>query len=281
MLRVARFLSVPLLLLAIALGVLALTSKPAQPAAVLSSFAEQPLVIAHRGGKGLWPENSLFAFQRASALGVDMLEMDLHLSSDGELVVIHDSTLDRTTNGQGAARVQSWDALSRLDAGSWHGRIYAGESLLRLEALSRWLQALGLMVNLELKPAMGEERRTGQVVAQRVAQWWRDSEVKPLLSSFSVEALEAARDAAPALPRALLLDRWQIDGVQQAVQLGCVAMVVHHSFLDARRIDAIHEMGLKALAYTVNELDRAEALWAAGLDGLITDRVDFFDPQSG
>ena len=69
MLRVARFLSVPLLLLAIAIGVLALTSKPAQTAAVLSRFAEQPLVIAHRGGKGLWPENSLFAFERASALG--------------------------------------------------------------------------------------------------------------------------------------------------------------------------------------------------------------------
>ena len=66
--------------------------QAAQPAAVLSRFAEQPLVIAHRGGKGLWPENSLFAFQRASALGVDMLEMDLHLSSDGELVVIHDRT---------------------------------------------------------------------------------------------------------------------------------------------------------------------------------------------
>lgn len=117
MLRVARFLSAPLLLLAIALGVLALTSKPAQPAAVLSSFANQPLVIAHRGGKGLWPENSLFAFQRASALGVDMLEMDLHLSSDGELVVIHDSTLERTTDGEGPVAALSLAQLQALDAG--------------------------------------------------------------------------------------------------------------------------------------------------------------------
>ncbi|MEK8085535.1 glycerophosphodiester phosphodiesterase [Aquabacterium sp. A3] len=239
-----------------------------------------PCWIAHRGAGTLAPENTLAAFRLGADHGFAMFECDVKLSADGEPFLLHDDELDRTTNGQGAARVQSWDALSRLDAGSWHGRIYAGESLLRLEALSRWLQALGLMVNLELKPAMGEERRTGQVVAQRVAQWWRDSEVKPLLSSFSVEALEAARDAAPALPRALLLDRWQIDGVQQAVQLGCVAMVVHHSFLDARRIDAIHEMGLKALAYTVNELDRAEALWAAGLDGLITDEVETFEPQA-
>ncbi|HUE93518.1 glycerophosphodiester phosphodiesterase [Pseudomonas sp.] len=117
MLRVARFLSAPLLLLAIALGVLALTSKPAQPAAVLSSFADQPLVIAHRGGKGLWPENSLFAFERASALGVDMLEMDLHLSSDGELVVIHDSTLERTTDGAGPVAALSLAQLQALDAG--------------------------------------------------------------------------------------------------------------------------------------------------------------------
>ena len=84
---------------------------------MLSRFAEQPLVIAHRGGKGLWPENSLFAFERASALGVDMLEMDLHLSSDGELVVIHNPTLDRTTNGDGPVAARSLAQLQALDAG--------------------------------------------------------------------------------------------------------------------------------------------------------------------
>lgn len=239
-----------------------------------------PCWIAHRGAGALAPENTLAAFRLGAEHGFAMFECDVKLSADGEPYLLHDDELDRTTNGQGAASVLNWDALSRLDAGSWHSRMHAGEPVLRLEALSRWLQALGLMVNLELKPNPGDEHRTGRVVAQKVAQWWRDSEVKPLLSSFSVEALEAARDAQPGLPRALLLDRWQLDGVQQAMQLGCVALVVHHSFLDARRIDAIHEVGLKALAYTVNDTDRADTLWAAGLDGLITDQVDTFEPQA-
>jgi len=239
-----------------------------------------PCWIAHRGAGTLAPENTLAAFRLGADHGFAMFECDVKLSADGEPFLLHDAELDRTTNGQGAAGLLTWDALSRLDAGSWHGRCYAGEPLLRLEALARWLQSLGLMVNLEIKPTPGDERRTGRVVAQQVAHWWRDAAVKPLLSSFSVEALEAARDAQPELPRALLLDRWQLDGVQQALALGCRALVVHHSFLDARRIDAIHEVGLKALAYTVNQADQADALWMAGLDGLITDRVDLFEPQA-
>ena len=150
----------------------------------------------------------------------------------------------------------------------------------QIASLARWLQALGLMVNLEIKPSPGDEVRTGRVVAERVAEWWAQSEVKPLLSSFSLEALGAARDARPDLPRALLIDRWLPEAVDQAVELGCCALVVHQAFLSDRRIEMIHEAGLKALTYTVNEAERADTLWAAGLDGLITDRVDAFEPQA-
>lgn len=239
-----------------------------------------PSWIAHRGAGKLAPENTLAAFRVGADHGFAMFECDVKLSADGEPFLLHDAGLDRTTNGQGDAGLLSWDALSRLDAGSWHGRAYAGEPLPRLEALSRWLQALGLMVNLEIKPSPGEDVRTGRIVAERAAQYWAGAQIKPLLSSFSVAALEAAQVAQPELPRALLLERWQTDGVEEALRLGCCAMVVHQAFLNDRRVDAIHAAGMKALAYTVNDAERAGTLWLSGLDGLITDRVDLFEPQA-
>lgn len=239
-----------------------------------------PSWIAHRGAGTMAPENTLAAFRLGADHGFAMFECDVKLSADGEPFLLHDAELDRTTNGQGVAGVHSWDALSRLDAGSWHGRAYAGEPLLRLEALSRWLQSLGLMVNLEIKPSPGDDARTGRVVAERVRTLWAQSEVKPLLSSFSLDALRAAAQAAPELPRALLLDRWQPEGIDEALLLGCRALVVQQAFLNDRRIDAIHAAGLKSMAYTVNDAERAGTLWLSGLDGLITDRVDLFEPQA-
>lgn len=239
-----------------------------------------PCWIAHRGAGKLAPENTLAAFRMGAEHGFGMFECDVKLSADGEPFLLHDSELDRTTNGQGAAGIQKWDALSRLDAGSWHGRAYAGEPLLRLEALARWLQALGLMVNLEIKPSPGDEARTGRIVAQHVARLWDKAHVKPLLSSFSVDALAAAKEARPDLPRALLLDRWVKDAAEQAHHLGCVALVVEQSQLTEERIAEGHAAGLKVLTYTVNDAERANALWFQGLDGLITDRIDQFEPQA-
>jgi glycerophosphoryl diester phosphodiesterase len=239
-----------------------------------------PCWIAHRGAGKLAPENTLSAFRLGAEHGFAMFECDVKLSADGEPFLLHDAELDRTTNGQGVAGVHSWDALSRLDAGSWHGRAYAGEPLLRLEALARWLQALGLMVNLEIKPSPGDDLRTGRVVAQQVAQLWAQAHVKPLLSSFSVDALHAAQQAQPELPRALLLERWVAYAPDQARELGCQALVLNHTQLTPERIAQVHSGGLKALTYTVNDASRASTLWLAGLDGLITDRVDLFEPQA-
>lgn len=256
------------------------------PQAVMSQSTDDafawpyPCWIAHRGAGKLAPENTMAAFRLGAEHGFAMFECDVKLSADGEPFLLHDAELNRTTNGQGLAGAQRWEALSRLDAGSWHGRAYAGEPLLRLEALSRWLQALGLMVNLEIKPTPGEDGRTGRVVAEQVARLWAQAHVKPLLSSFSVEALRAVQQTEPALPRALLLERWAPDAVRLAIDLGCLAIVVHHPELDQDRIRTAHDAGLKVLTYTVNEPSRAATLWLSGLDGLITDRVDTFEPQA-
>jgi glycerophosphoryl diester phosphodiesterase len=237
-----------------------------------------PRWIAHRGAGKLAPENTLAAFRLGAAHGFRMFECDVKLSQDGEPFLLHDADLGRTTSGQGPVCGQPWDALSRLDAGAWHSAVYAGEPLLRLEALARWLQANALMVNLEIKPTPGQEVLTGEVVARSAARLWAGQAVPPLLSSFRTDALHAAMQAEPSLPRALLLETLRPGWLDEALALGCVAVVGHHPHLDASSIVQAHEAGLKVLTYTVNEAARAEALWAAGLDGLITDAVDRLGP---
>lgn len=236
-----------------------------------------PRWVAHRGAGKLAPENTLAAFKRGQSHGFRMFECDVKLSADGQLFLLHDADLARTTSGRGLARDLSWDALATLDAGSWFSAAYTGEPLLRLEDLATWLQTHHLMVNLEIKPNPGQEAETGHAVAQAVSQLWAGQQVQPLLSSFQVPALQAAQAVAPDLPRALLLEAPRATWLDEAHSLECVAVVPHHAMLDAAVIAQAHAAGLKVLTYTVNAPERAAALWEAGLDGLITDRVDLFE----
>ena len=238
-----------------------------------------PFWIAHRGAGRAAPENTLAAFRHAAARGWRGFECDLKLSADGELFLLHDDTLDRTTDGHGAARDRTWDALSRLDAGGWHGPSYAGEPLPRFEAIARFVQRLGGALNAEIKPCPGRARETGEAVGAQAARVWRDAAVPPLLSSFDPPALEGARHTAPHLPRALLLEAWRPGWLDEARALGCVAVVAHHPLWEAASIADVHRVGLRALAYTVNAVDELRRLQQAGIDGVITDEVERFDPR--
>jgi glycerophosphoryl diester phosphodiesterase len=232
-----------------------------------------PFWIAHRGAGHLAPENTLAAMRAGQALGSTMAECDVTLSADGLPFLLHDATLERTTNGRGLAMAQPWSALRTLDAGAWHGPDHAGERLASLSALAAHAKATGLRLNLEIKPGPGDALRCGRRVAEAAARLWEGVEPPPLLSAFEADALQAAREAAPGLPRALLFERLPPDGLAQARALGCVAVVVHHAGLDAGAIAAAHAVGLRVLTYTVNEEKQVLRLRAAGIDGLITDEV--------
>jgi len=235
-----------------------------------------PFWIAHRGAGKRAPENTLAAFREGGARGFRMFECDVKLSSDDVPFLLHDSALERTSTGFGRAGLQPWAALSRLDAGAWHSPAFAGEPLPTLEAVARWLLANGHAVNLEIKPTPGTETRTGQVVARAAAALWSASLPAPLLSSFNVPALAAAAAAAPALPRALLLEELWDGWLETAETLGCCAVVTHHPLMDAALVARLHDASKRALVYTVNDAATAEALRAAGVDGIITDEVDLF-----
>ncbi|MFS2103407.1 glycerophosphodiester phosphodiesterase [Ralstonia sp. Ralssp135] len=237
-----------------------------------------PRAIAHRGAGKLAPENTLAAFRHGASFGYRMFEFDVKLSGDGASVLLHDATLDRTTNGAGRLDALTLGQIAQLDAGSWHSPAYAGEPVPTLGAIARYLRANNFLANIEIKPVPGAEWRTGAAVALDARTLWAGADVPPLLSSFSEEALAAAREAAPELPRALLLDKLPADWLDRLRALDCVALDANHRELTPEIIDEAHAAGFRVCCYTVNDLDRAQVLWRAGLDGLITDWVDRISP---
>jgi len=238
-----------------------------------------PRWIAHRGAGKLAPENTLAAFRLGAAHGYRMYECDAKLSADGVVFLLHDATLERTTNGQGVAGDQPWSRLSQLDAGSWHSRAFAGEPLATLASVARHCKAHGHRLNIEIKPTPGLEAQTGRAVAREAARLWADdSGNPPILTSFQPAALQAAKETAADIPRGLLLDTLWNGWLEAARQLGCVGLVCNHALWDASTVAQARGAGLKTLAYTVNDEWAAQRLLQLGLDGIITDRVDLFAP---
>lgn len=237
-----------------------------------------PRWVAHRGAGKLAPENTLAAFRLGAAHGYRMFECDAKLSADGVPFLLHDATLERTTNGVGTAGEQPWEQLSRLDAGGWHSRAYAGEALPTLENLARFCLASGYFLNIEIKPTPGVEAETGRVVAQHAARLWHGLAVPPLLTSFRPESLQAAQAAQPELPRGLLLDTLWEGWFDIAKALQCVAIVCNHALWDKSTVAQVQGAGMRCLSYTPNDEWAVARLVALGTEGVITDRVDLFSP---
>jgi glycerophosphoryl diester phosphodiesterase len=232
-----------------------------------------PRIFAHRGGGTLAPENTLAAFRLGQSLGYAAVEFDVKLSRDGVAILLHDPTLERTTDGAGRAADLAWEALRRLDAGAWHSEAFRGERLASFEAVANLLLAAGTLANVEIKPTPGDERATGERVARLAAEWWKDAPVAPLLSSFSFEALMAAKEAAPHLPRAWLASRFSEEDWDRMAALEAVSVHTNHTKLDVANVERLHAKGYRVLAYTVNEVQAAERLFAVGIDGLFTDNL--------
>ena len=237
-----------------------------------------PLWIAHRGAGKLAPENTLAALRLGASHGYRAFECDVKLSADGVPFLLHDAELERTSSGRGIASTLGWSELSRLDAGAWHGRGFAGEPLPSLAGIAAYCIRNGFALNIEIKPTPGDEANTGRVVAAEAERLWRTQATPPLLSSFRPDALLAARAAAPDLPRALLIDTLREGWFDEAQALACVAVVTNFKLMDAALIAQLHAANLRALVYTVNDAAEAHRLVALGVDGIITDAVDRFVP---
>ncbi|HEU5297198.1 MAG TPA: glycerophosphodiester phosphodiesterase [Burkholderiaceae bacterium] len=237
-----------------------------------------PLWIAHRGAGKLAPENTLAAFRVGAAHGHTAFECDVKLSADGVPFLLHDDTLERTSNGTGVAGDKPWSELSRLDAGSWHSAAYAGEPIASFESIAAFCTGNALALDLEIKPSPGTDLETGRAVGHAARRLWRGAPL--LVSSFKPQALMGARDSAPEWPRALLLDTLWPGCMEMAASLDCVAIITDHRLMDDALLAQTHAAGRRALVYTVNDAARARQLIDGGVDGIVTDAVDAFSPRS-
>lgn len=237
-----------------------------------------PPIVAHRGGGKLAPENTLAAIDVGARFGHAMIEFDAKLSQDGQIFLLHDDTLERTSNGWGVAGRLTWDELLKVDAGGWYSGEFKGEKLPLLSEVAQRCRQHAMMANIEIKPTTGADAETGSVVALAARALWQGM-TAPLLSSFSIDALAAAQQSAPELPRGLLLDAWRDDWRALASRLGCVSLHLNHRLLDEARVAQIKSAGLRILVYTVNDPQRAALLLSWGVDCICTDRIDLIGPD--
>jgi glycerophosphoryl diester phosphodiesterase len=254
-----------------------------------------PKVCAHRGAGKLAPENTLEAFEYGASFGHRMFEFDVKLSADNVSFLLHDDTLDRTTSGTGNAAHYQMSELLVFDAGvvplaaTSEFAVPTGHviRLPGLQKIASWLLDNHLSANVEIKPSKGREAETGaQVARECMALWLAHAAtlpddvtlIPPLLSSFSEVALAAAKQAAPSLPRALLIDKLPSDWLARCMALEVVALDANFRELSPEVIAKAKANKLRVVSYTINDGDVMQRLFADGLDCAITDAVNLFKP---
>lgn len=241
-------------------------------------------IVAHRGGGTLAPENTLAGLRAGLAHGFHAVEFDVMLSRDGIGMVVHDPEFGRTVAGQGSVAQTDASILAGMDAGGWFSDAHRGEPVPFYTQFIDYCKQQRIWMNVEIKPADGFEAATGAWVAKVTRDSYAaelaagDPAAYPLLSSFSYEALAAARDAAPELPRGYLLDYIPADWQQQAQELGAVAIHTNHKHLDAALAAQIKAAGYGLFCYTVNTPERGREILSWGVDGFCTDRIDLIGP---
>ena len=232
-----------------------------------------PLVIGHRGYKARFPENTLVAFEAAWAAGAQMIELDVTLSRDRQPVVIHDDTLERTTNGRGPVGGLTLAELKTLDAGGWFHPRFAGE---RLPGLAEVLDRLGgrILINIEIKPSAFEAHQPPDAIERQVAALVQRKNVldSVLVSSFQRRLLEniAGMGNPPAL--ALISERAaDRDTIEFCRRIGSFSWHPDYRTLDRRQVDRMHAEGIRVMPYTVNSPGDIQRVLKIGADGLFTD----------
>lgn len=239
-----------------------------------------PLIIAHRGQPAETPEQTLESFALAIERGAQVIEADVQLTSDGVLAMMHDPTIDRTTNGSGTVAAHTWSELQALDAGTWFGPAFAGTRIPSAAATIELAREGGIALCLEVK---GRPGREANGVAVALAHLIEESGAGSFvfMSSFHHRALAAGQAMLPGLLIApeRLPDRGArstASVVRQAQVLG--AQVVQHrwEFMSAEVIDALHDIGTAVWAWNTNDARAIAIARAMGADGLITDDLRLF-----
>lgn len=232
-----------------------------------------PPVIGHRGVAAHAPENTLAGFRAARALRCRWIEFDVRLTADGALVVCHDDTLDRTTNGRGRISKMPLAAIRQLDAGDWFGIGFADEPVPTLDEVLTLCRDIGLGANIEIKA----EGRRGPMTAAAVADCLEAfvGDLPPILvSSFLPEAMAEAAALMPAVPRGMLWRKLPRNWPTTAARLDCATIHCAHAELTGKLAADVGAAGYPLLCYTVNDAARARQLFDWGVASVFSDAPD-------
>jgi glycerophosphoryl diester phosphodiesterase len=230
-----------------------------------------PSVIGHRGAAASAPENTLASLRIGREQGAQMVEFDAKLTGDGAVILMHDSLLDRTTDGHGPVANTSLADIRRLDAGAWFGPAWRATKVPLLEEALALLVDLNLAANIEIKPCPGRAVETAQAIVGVIHAHWPKGRGGLVISSFARDGLAVARDLAPELPRGLLIWEKPADWSAAAATLGCRSVHCAAQHLTPEWAAEIKRLGYDLPVYTVNDPVLAWQLRGWGVDSIITD----------
>lgn len=247
-----------------------------------ASDSSQVDTIAHRGASGYAPENTIAAFDKAVQMKADYIEIDVQRSKDGKLVVIHDTTVDRTTEGTGYVKDLTFDQLRSLDAGSWKGEQFVGEKIPTFdEILDRYRGKIGILIELkspELYP--GIEESVAKELKERYLHLPQDEKI--IIQSFNFESMKKMDALLPYVPIGVLTSS-STDTTEQALkEFSAYADYFNPSYgiVTKDLVNQVHSQGMKISSWTVRSQEAADFLLSMDVDGIITDYPDYVNQRN-
>ncbi len=235
-----------------------------------------PFIYAHRGASGAFPENTMRAFEEARKSGATGIELDVQLTKDGQVVIIHDETLERTTNGTGYVQEYTLSQLKNLDAGSWFSPSFSQERIPTLAEVLQWMNTDGndLRVNIELKNDIIPYKGLEEKVLALIEMYQVEERI--ILSSFNPISLQRVRTLHPTIEIGYLIAGKQEGAVETATRLGANAIHCQTAYALSPYAEEAEQAGFPLRVYTVNEPDKLERLSKAGVDTIMTDHPALF-----
>lgn len=255
-----------------------LAAEHGEVSKVISKQEQQKMVnVAHRGASGHAPENTMGAFQKGFEMKADYIEIDVQMTKDGELVVIHDTTVDRTTNGTGKVGSLTFEEIRQLDAGSWFSESYAGEKVPTFEeVIDAFRGKVGILIELkapELYPGM--EKKIADALMERNMHLSNNGKV--ILQSFNHESMKKSKELLPNLPHGVLVGAgWKNVTEEQLAQFATYADFFNPtmSIVTDELVSDVHEAEMKIYPYTSRTQEQALRLFDLNVDGIITDYTE-------
>jgi len=239
---------------------------------------EKMVNIAHRGASGHAPENTMAAFDKAFEMKADYIEIDVQMTLDGRLVAIHDTTIDRTTNGTGSVGDYTLEELRQLDAGSWFGEQFAGEQIPTFEeVLDRYRGKIGILIELkspELYP--GVEEKVADALIER--NMHKPNNQKIIIQSFNHESVQKSKELVPNIPHGVLTGlSWADVTDEQLAEFAAYAEFFNPNMniVTHELVEKVQDKGMKMYPYTVRTQEQADNLFELGVDGIITDFPEY------